>query len=184
MSSLHPMGHLYPTNPKSPTSPPANALILGIGNRLMSDDGIGVALVEAWQKEQEAGCPTSGPRTYCLGESDVDYCINQIACLSPGDALIIIDAAYLGQQSGQITVLPWKQVFAELPCRLDAHSYHLFHALALLRPQSLGCLIAIEPFSLDWGDQLSPAMAQRFPFLLLEVHRIIDRHLQGRSSYV
>ena len=57
---------------------------MGIGNRLMMDDGIGIYLVEELAKLDE-----QSNIDYLVGESDVDYCLNQIEELTP---VIILDA--------------------------------------------------------------------------------------------
>ena len=48
-------------------------LVLGIGNRLMMDDGIGVLVVEELKKRN-----TNPYIRYIIGETDTYFCMNQM----------------------------------------------------------------------------------------------------------
>lgn len=73
---------------------------LGIGNRLMMDDGIGVLLVERLQKQK-----WQVDIKFAVGETDIDYCMDICLEAAKEKALIVvIDAVILGRTPGELSI--------------------------------------------------------------------------------
>ncbi|MDD4588439.1 MAG: hydrogenase maturation protease [Heliobacteriaceae bacterium] len=143
--------------------------VIGLGNRLLTDDGIGVYLVEALQARDPAG-----RFDYFCGETDVEHCIARI-----GDAeqVIIIDAAFLGKRPGEITVIPWPRL--AIP-GYDGfgHENHLWRVIGQAKPglykkEGSGFFIGIEPAVIDFNFGLSPVLNSRFAKILTGVRAIL-----------
>lgn len=162
-------------------------LVLGIGNRLMMDDGIGVHVVEELSKRN------SDPDVYYVaGETDVSFCLQQIG---EAPTVIIVDAAYLGEESGTVLTIPLQQVLQHAPYTNSFHEFDLFMALLCeqqpkgewgstspsllfkelkIEDKSIeGMLIGIEPYEINYGMQLSDVLQNKFQNMVDKVENII-----------
>ena len=144
-------------------------LVLGIGNRLMKDDGIGVHVVEELGKRN-----ADSEVCYVVGETDVGYCLQQT---EEASTVIIVDAAYLGKESGAVYVIPLQKV---LQCSLNTTSFHefdLFRELKIEGKSMEGMLIGIEPYDINYGMQLSDVLQDKFLDIVDKVKNFIP--IQG-----
>ena len=96
-------------------------LVLGIGNRLMMDDGIGIYVVEELSKR---ACVANSQ--YVIGESDIDYCLAQMEGTT---FVIIVDAVYSGKAPGELTVYPLEHLLDHPTLNISPHDMHLFQVL-------------------------------------------------------
>lgn len=139
----------------------APVLIVGVGNYLMGDEGVGVHLLHAL--EQRA--PLPGVRLMDGGTGGV----NLLPEMDGARDIIMIDATRDGRPAGTVTLLR-PRCPAELPRGLSAHDFglkDLFAAAALLGtfPNIHLFTISVEtvnPMSLE----LSPAVAAAIPIVL------------------
>jgi hydrogenase maturation protease len=126
--------------------------VVGIGNVLLSDDGVGVWLVHrllaAYRFEPEIELLDGG--TLGLG---------LISHLSETDRLLVIDAASTGSKPGTVVVMRGNSVPAILRATLSAHEASLCDLLAALtllgRTPREFVAIGIEPHSLAPSVELS-----------------------------
>ncbi|MFD1018371.1 hydrogenase maturation protease [Thalassobacillus hwangdonensis] len=141
--------------------------ILGIGNRLMKDDGIGIYIVEELMKERILDV------NYSIGETDVDYCLEVI---EETDYLIVIDAVESGSDYGAVSMVDLKNINPG-SLGISAHNIHLFHQLKC--QGSPGVLIGIEPFmvSFHWG--LSEELNDSLPMIIKKVKRNIKSTIKS-----
>lgn len=115
--------------PFAPSPAPAtgaHVLVLGIGNVLMGDEGVGVHVLRAL--ELEPAIP--GVRLLDGGTGGV----NLLTEFDGASAILLVDATYDGRDAGTITYLEPQRV-ADLPRGLGAHDFglkDLFAAAALL----------------------------------------------------
>ncbi len=135
-------------------------LILGLGNILLSDEGVGVHAVGALVEQVQLP-----PDVEVLdgGTSGMDL-LDQIA----GRAhLIVVDAVKTGRPPASVVRLAGDAVPAFFSSRISPHQLGLSDVLAVLRlmdaaPESV-TVIGVEPVCLDIGLELSPAVAARLP---------------------
>ena len=125
-------------------------IILGIGNRLMMDDGIGIYIVEELMKEENVL-----NNEYIIGESDIDYCIEQI---ENATFVMIIDCAMTGRQPGDVTIHSLDNVLVSRILDISVHNLHLFQVLYQLRNQITGYVIGIEPYEITFHFGLSDVL--------------------------
>ncbi|WP_066173720.1 hydrogenase maturation protease [Bacillus marinisedimentorum] len=154
-----------------------DVLVLGIGNQLMMDDGIGIYLVE----ELEKRFGESNIR-FEIGESDIDYAFEQIEA---ADFVLILDAIYAGKRPGEVSVLPLSGLHESQPLGISPHNLHLFQMLHQQRETIKGFLIGVEPGEVRFHMGLSDVAAERWEGIVDEVAETCAALLkqeEGRAS--
>lgn len=136
-------------------------LVLGLGNRLMMDDGIGVAVVEALAAQG----PADERVQYAVGETDFDYCLEVAADC---ESLIVVDAAVTGRRPGEVSVFPME---ALATCRpgLSLHNLHFLDLLRQRQSGQPGVLIGIEPFRVEVHFGLSRELTRQLDSIVNKV---------------
>jgi len=138
----------------------ADTLVLGIGNLLLGDEGVGVRVVEALQ----SGPPLPGGVT-CL-----DGGTGSLVLLEPMQAvrrLILVDATLDGRPAGTLTRLTPRYA-ADYPASLSAHDIGLRDLLDIFHigehgvPEVVLFAISVEEIA-DLSVALSPAVAAAVP---------------------
>lgn len=135
----------------------STAVILGIGNVLLSDDGAGVhaarLLAGALGDRTDVEVVDAGTLSFTLAPR-----------LSGVRRLIVLDAARLGAHAGTVRCFFGEQIDALLTrARPSVHELGLRDLLGIARLTGTlpgeRALIAIEPHCLDWGTEPSRAVA-------------------------
>ncbi len=132
-------------------------LILGIGNNLLSDEGIGIHVVR-YLEQHHADAPNvtyldGGTLSFTLAEPIAEH-----------DNLIVVDAARFGEPAGTVKCLEGEAMDRYLTGnRSSVHEVGLMDLFDISRlsgtfPQHRA-LIGIEPAKLDWGESPSAALA-------------------------
>lgn len=135
-------------------------VILGIGNWLMSDDGVGVHAAQALALD-----PPPGVEVVDAG-TDV---LSALSFLEQADRVLIIDAARAGGNPGTVREL----VEGDLSPRQGGgattlHAVSVLGGRHLMPPGSVWpevLILGIEPAVLDYGMSLSPAVAGALPYV-------------------
>lgn len=140
-------------------------LVLGIGNLLMGDEGVGVHVL----RQLERADPLPGVRLLDGGTGGV----NLLRELDGVRDLILVDATRDGFPAGSITQLRPAAV-ADLPRGLGAHDFglkDLFAAAALLGklPRLHLYTVSVEEIR-PMDTTLSPAVADAVPAVVESVH--------------
>jgi hydrogenase maturation protease len=138
-----------------------NTLVLGIGNTLLSDEGVGVHMLA----HLEANHPDL-PRVKYLDGGTLSFTL--AAWIDEADNLVVIDAAQLDSAPGTVQVFEGEEMdrFAGRTKR-SVHEVSLGDLLAMAHltgtlPQHRA-LVAIQPGEIDWGSQLSDAVERALP---------------------
>lgn len=149
-------------------------VVLGVGNILMSDEGIGVHAVTALMDGYDL--------PDCVeiidgGTSGMD-CLDRIA---DADLLLIADCMRkAGAQPGDITRLADDQINAWFKTKISPHQVGLSDVLAAccfhgISPKKV-VLIGVQPASFDTSMELTPAIAAVLP-------RVIDDLLAELAAF-
>lgn len=138
-------------------------IVLGIGNRLMMDDGVGIYLVEELERLQ-----FGKELNYLVGESDIDYCLEKI---EGADFVLIVDAAFSGKKAGEVTVYPFAELHKHQKLEISPHNTHLFHVL--VQQKIKGYLIGIEPYEIRFHIGMSPQLTELWEVVLQGVQQSI-----------
>lgn len=144
-----------------------NIIVIGIGNRLMMDDGIGIYLIEHLSKLNRT------PHvSFLIGESDIDYCLDQIM---KATFVLIVDAVLSGNKPGELTVYPLDNLHEYQMLDISAHNFHLFQSLYQQKESINGYLIGVEPYEIRFHIGLSKTLREQWKSILQEVSETIDR---------
>lgn len=138
-------------------------VVLGIGNILLSDEGVGVRVVEALERDY-----TLPPAVNVI---DGGTCaMEMLEQLENLDALIVVDCVRHGQPPGTPVLLKDDDVPVFFKTKLSPHQVGLSDVLASLeftgRAPKHTAIIGIQPASMELGMELTPTVAERLPALL------------------
>ena len=148
-------------------------LVLGIGNTLLTDEGVGVHVIQALNEQplsDDIECMDGGTLSFTLADP-IQSC----------QQLIVIDASEISQPPGSIQVFENESMdhFITTGNKKSVHEVTLVDvmSIALLggRLPSRRALIGIQPESIDWGDRPTDAVAAAIPEACQQVHTLIDR---------
>ncbi|NKN33515.1 hydrogenase maturation protease [Marichromatium bheemlicum] len=161
---------------QAPSEP--DTLILGIGNLLLSDEGLGPRLIRWFEVDSGPNAPFR-----CLDGGTLGFTLaTDIAACA---RLIVVDAAALGEPPGTLRVFEDAVLDAHL--RAHARSVHevgLADLLDIARltgslPQPRA-LVTVAPERVDWGEHLSPPVEAALPAVTAAIHALLRRW--GRRS--
>ena len=129
-------------------------VIVGIGNLLAGDDGVGIA-VTARLKERLQN--KSHVRIYEVGESPENY-LDKITADQP-DIIYLIDAGDFGGKPGEFRIFSDPQPKIQ---GFSTHSTSLSLVINFLTLQTAAqvYLLAIQPEKIGMGETLSPAVTK------------------------
>ena len=151
-------------------------LVLGVGNLLMGDEGVGIHVLRQLEHEQ----PVAGVRLLDGGTGGVNLLVEFDGALD----IVLIDATRDGRPAGTISFLQPK-LAGDLPRGLGAHDFglkDLFAAAALIGrlPRIHLYTIAVEEVR-PMCTELSPAVAAAVPEVVHTVRALAARLAAGNS---
>jgi hydrogenase maturation protease len=138
-------------------------VVLGIGNILLSDEGVGVRVVE--RLEHDYRLPD------VVEVIDGGTCgMEMLEQLEDLDALIVVDCVRFGQPPATPVLLKGDDVPVFFKTKLSPHQVSLSDVLASLeftsRAPKRTVIVGIQPASMELGMDLTPAVAARVDELL------------------
>lgn len=144
----------------------SQTLVLGLGNTIMSDDGVGPKVIE--QLQQGAGLPEA---VVLLDGGTLG--LDLLPHLEGIQRLIIVDAVEIGKSPGTVVRLSGDEVPVALETKLSPHQMGMKDLLAVARlmgqlPGEI-VLIGVQPACLEMDTELTPAVAAALPTLLAMV---------------
>ena len=146
-------------------------LILGVGNLLMSDDGVGVHVIQRLTASHVLPDEVQAVDGGTCGLDLLQY-------FDGVQHLIVVDAANLSQPPGSIQRMVGEQVPAFLAQKISPHEINLpellFSAkLTGLYPKRV-VVLGVQPQTIDTGVDLSPAVAGQMDELVLRIMQEIQ----------
>lgn len=151
-------------------------VVLGIGNNLLADEGIGFHAVNRL-RAAGAGEQLKLVDGGTLGPALLDF-------LEHADGLIVIDAARLGLQPGAVKCFSETEMDALLRSGIrTVHELGLKDLLDMARLSGTlpprRALIAVEPACIEWGTALSPPVAVSLDRIVALVRETAVQWRQG-----
>jgi len=135
-----------------------NKLILGCGNLLLQDEGVGVHLIE-YLKDKELPADVELLDGGTAGFSLVDF-------ITQASKVVIVDAVKAGGRPGDIYCFGLEDFETEDSPKTSLHDITLKDVFAMakkLGPLPKIRIIGIEPKSIDYGTELSAEISRLLP---------------------
>ena len=133
-------------------------LVLGIGNTLLTDEGIGIHVLQALEPEL-----ANWPDVTLLDGGTLSFTL--AGPIEDAEALIVVDAANIKAQPGEWILLEGEAMDAFLMSnrKSTVHEVGLtdLRAIAILAGHwpDRRAMLAIQPAVIDWGELPTPAVA-------------------------
>jgi len=149
-------------------------LVLGIGNTLLTDEGVGVHVVNCLQRESSSESGVSymdgGTLSFTLADP-IESC----------EQLIVVDASEIKSKPGVVQVFENEEMdhFITSGNKKSVHEVGLVDvmSIALLAGNlpSKRALVGIQPDSLDWGPEPTHAVQQAIPEACQQIRDLLQR---------
>lgn len=138
------------------------AVVLGIGNTILTDEAAGVRAVEMLEKVYKV---PANVQTIDGGTSGMEM----IEDLSNLDFLIVIDVVKTGAAPGTVVKIGGEDIPVFFRSKLSPHQIALPDVLASLElldtmPKEI-IVLGVEPISLELGMEMTATVAERVPQL-------------------
>ncbi len=140
-----------------------DVVVLGLGNVLLADDGVGPAAVHAFERAYQA---SAGVRVLDGGTLGLAL----LGVLDARSALVIVDAVAADAPPGALLRLEGDDIAEAVATRLSPHQFGVADLLATAR--HLSCypeevvLLGLVPKTIELGLGLTPSVAQGIPGLV------------------
>jgi hydrogenase maturation protease len=137
-------------------------VILGIGNLLLKDEGVGIQVIQLLEKE------TLPPGVELVdgGTSTLDI----LPLLQGADKIIVIDAMKAGGEPGSIYRCRPADLVPTEDAPMSLHHIDFIQALKMnkmlgvdLEPRTI--IFGVEPQEIEWEIGLTPALEEKMPIL-------------------
>jgi len=152
-------------------------LVLGIGNTLLTDEGVGIVAM----RELEARFGVRADMEFLDGGT---LSFTLAVPISECDALLVIDAAELGAAPGTVRSFEGEAMDRFLGANRKS-SVHEVGLLDLMSISLLGghwpaqrALIGVQPAVVGWGEALTPEVAMALPQVCATAAGIMGRFAQ------
>lgn len=152
--------------------------IIGLGNPLRRDDGIGIELLGFLQKQKN------------LSYKDADLIdagtggMNLLHLLSHFDVVILVDAVDFKGKPGETRLFTLAEIQQKkTPIQLSTHESDFINVLAFSKqlnelPRRL-YVFGVQPYDLSFGIGLSAQLKKRLPIIKKSLNKEIQKVLSG-----
>jgi hydrogenase maturation protease len=148
------------------SEPRGRTVVLGVGNPLMGDDGLGLAALEQLRDEWEI------PAAVELVDGGT-WGLTLLPAIESADRLLLIDAIDAGGSPGTLHTLERDQIPRHLETKISPHQVDLREVLALAELRGTLPLetvaIGLQPARVELSTELSDALRLRFADLMAAV---------------
>lgn len=136
----------------------SNIAVLGIGNLLQTDEGVGVHIINRLEKGYQFNPEISLIDGGTMGTDLLPY-------LEQHDRIIIVDAVNFNESPGFIGTIENEDILRRLNTKLSIHHLGLTDVLSTARlleiePSEL-YLIGIQPLNIEMGTELTGLIEER-----------------------
>lgn len=153
----------------------SKVMVVGIGNLIMQDDGVGVHAIKALEElgfSDDVELIDGGTNSYDLIE---EFC--------RAEHLIIVDAMHAGGEPGTIYRAPYDELGLEPTENITSlHEMHFVEAMNMTRMLGYNpptTVFGIEPAVVEVSMDLSHQVAEKFPRLVELIHQEILKILDN-----
>lgn len=153
-------------------------VVLGIGNTLLADEGVGVHVVR--ELEDASGVDDG---VDLLDGGTLSFTL--AGPIEEAGALVVVDAAELKSAPGEVRVFEGADMdgFLAGNRKSSVHEVGLIDLMAIAKlaghwPERRA-LVAIQPEKVDWGESLTERVADAVPVACEQVRRLIGSWRNG-----
>ena len=145
--------------------------ILGIGNDLRTDDGIGPFII--------AGLKTQHPDVFIENVGSVPEAFARPLSEFGAERVIMIDAASMRKPVGHIELVTKDRIGG---IAISTHSMPLSLLMSYLEQQTGGetILLGIQPQSIQFGEGLTPEIHKVAEKLISTIDTVLEAHFGGK----
>jgi len=150
-----------------------STLVLGIGNTLLSDEGVGVHATRYL-----FDCFPDLPDTSCLDGGTLSFTL--AGHIENSNNLIVIDAAQLNDEPGTVRTFIGEEMddYLNTQTKRSVHEVGLIDLMSIVRltgrlPDNRA-LIAIQPGSIDWGESPTADVQAAIPAVCQKARQLIE----------
>lgn len=148
-------------------------IILGVGNTLLSDEGVGIHVLDALAKSdmprEDIDLIDGGTLSFTLA-----------VAIEEADNLIVVDAAQLKSPPGTLRLFKGEEMdrFLMGQKKSSVHEVGLTDLMAIARlterwPEKRA-LVAIQPEKLDWGDAPTAQVQLAIPEACRQIEALLE----------
>ena len=151
-------------------APATKIAILGVGNDLRTDDGVGLFIIDSLSmKHPNLLIENVGSVPEAFARSLADFGANRI---------IMIDAADMAQNPGHIELIPKDRIAG---ITISTHRMPLSLLMTYLEQQTKGetILLGIQPKDVQFGEGLSPEIEEVARKIISSLNNLLETHLRG-----
>lgn len=152
-------------------------VVLGIGNTLLGDDGVGIHVI----RDLQVGAGDSPCRhlgVEFLDGGTLGYLL--IDRIAGADSLIVVDAANIGESAGVVRVFFDSEMYGFLNSSRNSSVHEvslvdLLQMLILTGQMPRRCaLVGIQPANIDWNTDMSPELIKSLPIACREIVKMVS----------
>ena len=148
-------------------------IILGVGNTLLSDEGVGIHVLDALAQTE---LPQEGVVDLIDGGT---LSFTLAVAIEEADSLIVVDAAQLKSPPGTLRLFKGEEMdkFLLGQKKSSVHEVGLTDLMAIARlterwPEKRA-LVAIQPEKLDWGGEPTPPVQAAIPEACRQIEALV-----------
>lgn len=146
-------------------------LVIGVGNLIQMDDGIGVHVIQEMEKQQQP----DNVELFDGGTLGIDL----LPWIEGREYLILVDAIKADHPAGTIFRFHPQDIDYEDAPKTSIHQLGLIDSLKMcaltgIAPKEV-VIFAVQPGIIDWGETLSPAVEAKIPKIIQLVNKEIKR---------
>ncbi len=152
-------------------------LVLGIGNTLLTDEGVGVHVVNYLQQLKIS--PTVSSNVIFMDGGTLSFTLAEP--IESCDQLIVIDASEIKAHPGSVKVFENDEMdkFITTGNKKSIHEVTLVDVMSIAMlsgnlPEKRA-LVGIQPDNLDWGNEPTEAVQQAIPVACQHVNTLLQR---------
>ena len=144
--------------------------LLGVGNILLSDEGLGVHIVNQFKEDYVCNPPVNVIDGGTMGMELLSY-------MRGMKKLILVDAINGGEVAGTVYEFPHEEMNTYFTDRISVHEVGMQDILRIRAlqedPLEDATVVGIEPSSLELGLEMTPVVASSIPKVIEIIRRIL-----------
>ena len=162
----------------------AAPLVIGIGNILLRDEGVGVRVVMELERRVAQGHLAAPPGTRFVDGGTLG--LELLPMLTDASALVLVDAVNLGGPPGTVSVLRGEEIEGTLAGHVSPHQVGVADLVAAARLMGVmprdSSLVGIQPAAIDIGLDLTPQVEAAVLDAMTRVGAELDRYAAVQAA--